>query len=62
MLEDRKKHLLIRKQRPDLDIRFVFDNPNSRTSKQAKMTYAKWCDKHGFLYAKKLIPEEWINE
>lgn len=62
MADDRKKHLLIQKQRPDLDIRFVFDNPNSRISKASKTTYAKWCEKYGFQYARKLIPEEWINE
>jgi len=62
MVADRQKHLLIRKQRPDLDIRFVFDNPNGRISKTSKTTYAMWCDKHAFQYARKLIPEEWINE
>jgi hypothetical protein len=28
-LEDRKKHLFVREHHPDLDIRFVFDYPNS---------------------------------
>ena len=62
MVADRQKHILIRKQRPDLDIRFVFDNPNGRISKTSKTTYAMWCEKNDFLYARKLIPEEWINE
>ena len=61
-VEDRQKHLLIRQQRPDLDIRFVFTNPQARLSKISKTTYASWCEKHGFLYAKGLIPKEWINE
>jgi hypothetical protein len=59
---DRKKHLLIQKQHPSLDIRFVFSNPNSRLYKGSKSTYASWCDKYNFKYAKKLIPKEWINE
>lgn len=59
---DRKKHLLIQKQHPDLDIRFVFSNPNSKLGKGAKSTYADWCDKHGFQYAKQSIPKEWIDE
>jgi len=59
---DRKKHLLIQKQHPDLDIRFVFSNPNSKLYKGAKSTYASWCDKNGFMYAKKSIPKEWLNE
>lgn len=59
---DRKKHLLIRKQYPDLDIRFVFSNSRNKINKGSKTTYAMWCDKHGFLYADKLIPKEWIDE
>lgn len=59
---DRKKHLLIQKQHPNLDIRFVFSNPNSKLYKGSKSTYASWCEKNNFLYAKKLIPKEWINE
>ena len=31
--EDRKKHLLIKKQHPDLDIRFVLQSPNSKIYK-----------------------------
>lgn len=60
--EDRQKHLLIRDQHPELDIRFVFSNPNQRIGKKSKTTYAMWCEKHGFLYAKELIPLDWIKE
>lgn len=59
---DRKKHILIKKQHPDLHIRFVFSNPNTRLRKGSKSTYATWCDKNGFKYSKSEIPEEWINE
>jgi hypothetical protein len=59
---DRQKHLLIKEQHPDLDIRFVFSNPNTRIGKQSKTTYAMWCGKHGFMYAKALIPRDWIDE
>ena len=58
---DRQKHILIKKEHPDLEIRFVFNNPKSRISKTSKTTYAMWCEKHGFLYAKNLIPESWIS-
>lgn len=57
---DRKKHLLIQKQHPLLDIRFVFSNSRAKINKGSKTTYAMWCEKHGFLYADKLIPEEWL--
>lgn len=62
VVADRKKHLLIKKQYPDLDIRFVFSNSRAKINKGSKTTYGMWCDKHGFLYADKLIPQEWIDE
>lgn len=62
LLADRMKHIMVKKHNPDVDIRFVFSNSNARISKASKTTYAMWCRKHGFLYADKTIPEEWINE
>jgi len=59
---DRKKHLLIQKQHPLLDIRFVFSNSKAKISKNSKTSYADWCEKNGFLYADKLIPSSWIIE
>lgn len=60
-LEDRKKHLWIQEQ-TDYDIRFVFSNSKAKIRKGSKTSYADWCIKHGFLYADKLIPEDWFNE
>ena len=57
---DRKKHLKIKDQHPFLDIRFVFSNSRAKLNKGAKSTYGDWCDKHGFLYADKRIPDEWL--
>jgi hypothetical protein len=59
---DRQKHLLVKAQFPDLDIRFVFSNPNARISKQSKTTYAQWCESKGFRYAKGRIPDAWLIE
>jgi hypothetical protein len=59
---DRKKHLLIQRQHPFLDIRFVFSNSSNKIRKGSKTTYGDWCKKHGFLYADKTIPLEWIKE
>ena len=59
---DRKKHLIIRDQHPFLDIRFVFSNSRSKLYKGAKSTYGDWCNKHGFLYADKRIPDEWLKQ
>lgn len=60
--DDRKKHLYIQEQYPQLDIRFVFMNAKNKLSKRSKTTYGMWCDKNGFLYADKAIPQEWIEE
>lgn len=60
--DDRKKHLLIKEQYPGLDIRFVFSNSNNKIRKGSKTSYADWCTKNGYLYADKLIPEEWLKE
>lgn len=68
--EDRYKHLLIKQQKPELDIRFVFGNSKTRISKNSKTTYADICEGRGrgpfkgvtWKYADKKIPREWINE
>ena len=59
---DRQKHLLIKDQHPEADIRFVFSRSKQTISKTSKTTYAMWCEKHGFKYADLSIPEEWLNE
>lgn len=59
--EDRYKHLEIKKQHPELDIRFIFSNVNSKLYKGSKTTYADWCDKKGFLYAHRVIPMKWLT-
>ncbi len=59
---DRKKHQLVKEQHPDLDIRFVFSNSKNKISKNSKTTYGMWCEKNGYKYADKEIPEEWFLE
>lgn len=59
---DRQKHLLVKAQYPNLDIRFVFSNSKTRISKQSQTTYAAWCEAKGFKYADKFIPQAWIDE
>ena len=58
---DRQKHLLIKAQCPDIDIRFVFSS-NQKLYKGSKTTYSMWCEKHGFSFAFKTIPESWLKE
>ena len=60
-IEDRKKHLLIKDQHPELDIRIVFQNPKGKIRKGSKTTYADFCDKHGIIWADKEIPKDWLK-
>lgn len=60
--EDRQKHLHIKSEYPLIDLRFVFQNPNAPINTGSKTSYAKWCDTHGFLWAKNTIPQAWIDE
>tara|TARA_E500000331_G_scaffold355814_1_gene412288 strand:+ start:584 stop:997 length:414 start_codon:yes stop_codon:yes gene_type:complete len=59
---DRTKHQLIKHQFPELDIRFVFSNANSKIYKGSATSYADYCEKHGFVFANKRIPDTWLKE
>lgn len=59
--EDRRKHLDVREQHPDKDIRFVFYS-NQKLYKGSKSTYSDWCIKNNFKYAMGDIPNDWIQE
>lgn len=54
------KLIKVKEQNPELDIRIVWDNAKMKTSKT--MTAADWSEKHGFPWAHKEIPLEWIEE
>ena len=60
--EDRRKHLQVQKQHPELDIRFVFTNLYAKLYKGSKTTYAEWCDKNNFLASHRINPKEWLTE
>lgn len=59
---DRQKHIWVKAQHPELDIRFVFSNSKSRITKRSLTTYADWCRKNGFLFADKKAPDAWLKE
>lgn len=46
---ERNKYVLLKKQYPELDLRFVFDNPNKLCGGM-KTTHAEWAIKNGFQY------------
>lgn len=60
--DDRKKHLLLREQFPELDIRLVFSSSRSKLYKGSPTSYGEFCEKHGIKFADKLIPAEWLKE
>lgn len=60
--EDRHKLKCVRRQHPELDIRFVFSNSRAKLYKGAKSTYADWCDKNKFKWSHRTIPNEWLSE
>ena len=60
--QDRAKHLLIKAQYPELDIRFVFSRASAPITKGSKTTLADWCKKYGYKFAEKVIPPEWFRE
>lgn len=59
---DRQKMALVKEQHPDLDIRMVFSRSATKISKTSKTTYAMWCIKHGFPFADRMPPEDWLKE
>ncbi|MGZ2448526.1 hypothetical protein ACVIRO_001280 [Rhizobium ruizarguesonis] len=73
--EDRQHHILLKQQYPDLDIRFVFSRSAStltsvfkkspdggKTRREDPVTYARWCETHGFKFADKVPPKAWLLE
>ena len=60
--EDRRKHLAIQKQHPELDIRFVFSNAQAKLYKGSKTRYSGWCEKNNFKWAHRVIPMDWLTE
>jgi hypothetical protein len=58
---DRQKHILIKRQIPELDIRFVFQR-DQPLYKGSLTRYSQWCHKFGFQYAIGSIPDSWYLE
>lgn len=59
---DRMKIRAIKEQHPDIDLRFVFENPHRTISKKSSTTYARWCEKKDIPWARYKVPQEWLDE
>ena len=59
---DRRKHVEIKKQHTDLDIRMVFENSKRKIRKGSQTTYGGWCEKKEILFCDRVIPKSWLKE
>ena len=65
--EAQRKMRNMKELHPELDIRFLFQRNNSpvqgakKRKDGTKMTCAEWAEKHNFIYAEGMIPDEWFN-
>ena len=61
---ERRKYILIKEQHPEIDLRFVFADPNKKCGGM-KTTHAQWADKCGFKWCSIKDTEQlkqWITE
>lgn len=61
-VKSRTKMLLVKAQHPSLDIRLIFMRGNNKLYRGSPTTYGMWADKHGFPWAEKWIPDDWLKE
>lgn len=59
--DSKAKMVAVKRQNPDLDIRFVFMQANKRIP-GTKQTHAQWADRNGFQWAEGVAPEEWFDK
>lgn len=58
--DSKAKMAAVKKQYPDLDIRFVFMYADKKVP-GSKQTHGQWATKNGFPWADGRIPEEWLH-
>lgn len=59
---DRAKMARVKKENPDLDIRFVFQRANAKIGRSPNsLMYWQWAEKNGFPWSEGTIPEEWYE-
>lgn len=61
----KQKMIAVKEQHPEIDIRIVFYS-NGKIGPKRKdgshMTQSDWAKKHGFDYAIREVPQEWLDE
>ena len=61
-VSDRKKHVKVKEQHSDLDIRIDFENSKRKIRKGSNTTYGMWCEKNEILFYDRIIPLVWMKE
>ncbi len=65
------RYELLKEQRPDLDIRFVFEEPDriithysvdDGEGETRAVSYSEWCEMNGFKWNGDTVPIAWIKE
>lgn len=47
---DQRKYIAVQEQYPDIEIVFIFSDPDKPVRRGAKMTMGRWCEVKGFRY------------
>jgi hypothetical protein len=59
--EDCRKMKLLKKQYPDKEFRFLFQNNNTKVQSK-RFTNSQWCEKYDFKYCEGKVPDSWLKE
>lgn len=66
MPDDMAKHLAVKAQHPELEVKFVFQNSGYWYRKAKTRSYAKWCEENGFDYCDikdfSVVIKRWMKE
>jgi hypothetical protein len=58
--ESKRKMLAVKRQHPDLDIRFLFMYADKKVP-GSRQTHGEWATKNGFKWAEGKVPDEWLE-
>lgn len=58
--DSKAKMVAVKKQHPELDIRFVFMQADKKIP-GTRQTHGEWATKNGFIWAEGSIPDEWLK-
>ena len=59
--ESKRKMIAVKKQHPELDIRFIFADGDKKVP-GTKQTHGQWASRNGYKWADREVPEEWLHE